>query len=94
MPRREILHLRGLGYRWSEIGMWLEVPRGAVRAAMSADAWGRFMRREVRLGYDRCPERPQLRRHGPVERYDQWYDDDRARRRGHERDDDDRDERW
>jgi len=46
--KRELVELRRQGYRWSEIGRWLDLPRHTVRAARDADTWKQFLRREDR----------------------------------------------
>jgi len=49
-PQRELMQLRKQGYNWNEIGRWLDVPNGVVRAAQSGKSWKRFMNGE-RRGY-------------------------------------------
>ena len=44
VPSWELIDMRRHGYRWVEIGRWLELPRFAVRAAMSHQSWKRFLR--------------------------------------------------
>jgi len=50
VKKRELLNLRRQGYRWSEIGRWLDLPRGAVKAARDKDSWKRYLRMEDRYG--------------------------------------------
>ncbi|HSG28115.1 MAG TPA: hypothetical protein VLA34_06525 [Candidatus Krumholzibacterium sp.] len=45
-PEGRIIRLRRMGYRWDEIGMWLGMPRPAIRAAMQMKTWKRYLRRE------------------------------------------------
>ncbi|MEZ4387114.1 MAG: hypothetical protein R3D98_05975 [Candidatus Krumholzibacteriia bacterium] len=49
----ELLRLRRLGYAWLEIGLWLELPRRTVVAALDADTWTRHQRSLRRLDHDR-----------------------------------------
>ena len=44
VPAKELLRHKRHGYTWSEIGRWLELPRRAVRAAMDAKTWKRYLR--------------------------------------------------
>jgi len=44
VPKHELLRLRRDGYRWNEIGRWLEVSRHAVRASMHARTWQHYLR--------------------------------------------------
>jgi hypothetical protein len=44
VPSRELLRLRRLGYRWFEIGRWLDLPRPVIRAAMQQGTWKRFLK--------------------------------------------------
>jgi hypothetical protein len=44
VARRDILEMRRLGYRWLEIGAWLELPRHTIRAALRADSWRAYLR--------------------------------------------------
>jgi len=60
VSRREILRLRSQGYRWAEIGYWLDVPRQVVRAARHRGSWRRFLQAERR--YKNCGLR--YHRHG------------------------------
>lgn len=55
VDRGELLRLRRLGYDWVEIGLWLELPRQAVRAAQHDDSWERYLRSVHRLDRDRRP---------------------------------------
>jgi len=48
VSKRELINLRNQGYRWSEIGRWLDLPRGAVYAAKDSRSWKRFLRHEQR----------------------------------------------
>jgi hypothetical protein len=49
VPARELIRLRRHGYRWAEIGRWLELPRPVVRAAMHRQSWQRFLRQQRHL---------------------------------------------
>lgn len=62
-PKRELLRMRRMGYRWSEIGRWLDVPRRVVRAARSSRAWDRFLRHD-RLHAGRDHGRIWITQHG------------------------------
>ena len=56
VSKRELISLRSQGYRWSEIGRWLDLSRGTVRAAMDSRSWKRFLkqeRRHARRNHDR-----------------------------------------
>jgi len=56
VPSRELLRMRRQGYRWFEIGRWLDLPRPVVRAAMNQRTWKRFLREQqwiARHGNDR-----------------------------------------
>jgi len=55
IEKREILNLRRQGYRWGEIGQYLDLSRRTMQASMDGDTWKRFMRRQHRLGRDRLP---------------------------------------
>lgn len=44
VPSWELIDMRRHGYRWVEIGRWLELPRPAVNAAMSHESWNRYLR--------------------------------------------------
>ena len=46
VPKRELIHLKRMGYRWSEIGNWLGVSRRVVRAAKQSRSWDRFLDQE------------------------------------------------
>lgn len=46
---RELIYLRRQGYRWVQIGRWLELPRPVVQAAMHDHSWKRFLRHQRRL---------------------------------------------
>ncbi len=59
VEKSELLRLRRLGYGWTEIGLWLELPRRAMVAVQDADTWSRYQRSSRRLGQDRLPA------HGP-----------------------------
>jgi hypothetical protein len=48
VSKRELLRLRRDGYRWSEIGRRLELPRHVVQAAADRDSWREFLRHERR----------------------------------------------
>ena len=50
VPAGELLRYRRYGYGWYEIGSWLYIPRGVVRAAMHQGSWNRFLYAQ---GYDR-----------------------------------------
>jgi len=52
VPSRELIQLRRQGYRWFEIGRWLQLPRPMVRAALHRHSWNRFLREQRRLA--RC----------------------------------------
>lgn len=51
VPKRELIHLKAMGYSWGEIGNWLGVSRKAVRAAKSQKKWERFISRRQRGCY-------------------------------------------
>ncbi len=51
VTKRELIRLRRQGYRWMEIGRWLELPRSTVRAARDAHSWKHFLRYEQRNAY-------------------------------------------
>ena len=73
VKKREILDLRRLGYRWTEIGVWLEVPHRAVQAAQRAHTWSRYMRRHTRLNRCRVPAHPEPnQRRGLDDRDSRW----------------------
>jgi len=55
VAKRDILRLRRVGYRWNEIGRWLELSRRTMQAAKHADTWARFMKRQKRLSRYRLP---------------------------------------
>ncbi len=46
--KRELISLRSQGYRWSQIGRWLDLSRGTVRAAMDSHSWKRFLKQQQR----------------------------------------------
>jgi len=48
VPKRELIHLKRMGYRWGEIGRWLGVSPRVVRAAKQSRSWDRFLRYERR----------------------------------------------
>ena len=48
VPKRELIHLKRMGYRWGEIGRWLGVSQRVVRAAKQSRSWDRFLRFERR----------------------------------------------
>ena len=50
MSKHRLLKYRANGYRWSEIGRWLDLPRRVVRAARSAESWREFLRPHHRYG--------------------------------------------
>jgi len=43
VPRRELIQMRKQGYAWGEIGRWLGLSRGVVRAAKSQATWRNFL---------------------------------------------------
>ncbi len=45
-PESKIIRIRRMGYRWDEIGIWLGMPRPAIRAAMQMKTWKRYLRQE------------------------------------------------
>ena len=49
VPKRELIHLKRMGYRWNEIGRWLGVSKRVMRAAKSSRSWERFLRHESRM---------------------------------------------
>jgi hypothetical protein len=55
VSQREILRLRRQGYRWGEIGNWLDLPRPVIRAAQHQQSWQRFLRHN--RGYEKCGTR-------------------------------------
>lgn len=55
VERGELLRLRRLGYDWIEIGLWLELPRRAVRAAQHDASWERYLRSVHRRDRDHRP---------------------------------------
>jgi hypothetical protein len=58
VSKSELISLRRQGYRWSEIGRWLDISRRAVYAAQDRDSWKRFLRDEARYSrYDRDYDR-------------------------------------
>ena len=57
VARDEILRLRRLGYEWTEIGMWLQLPRRAISAAQRQQSWERYLRTVRRADRDRRPAR-------------------------------------
>jgi hypothetical protein len=63
VPKRELIHLKRMGYRWNEIGNWLGISRRAVKAAKQSRSWDRFLRHERRNS-----------RRGGYRGYDDWYD--------------------
>ena len=52
VSKREILRLKRQGYKWGEIGRYLDVSRSVVRAAKHTPSWRRFVNHEQR--YERC----------------------------------------
>ena len=44
VPASEMLFMKSRGYTWFEIGRWLGVTGGTVRAAMHRHSWRRFLR--------------------------------------------------
>jgi len=52
VAKYEIVQLKREGYRWGEIGRWLDVPQRVVRAAKHQRSWKHFLRDEQR--YVRC----------------------------------------
>jgi len=44
VPAKKLIRLRRNGYRWFEIGRWLDLPRPVVQAAMHKKSWNRFLR--------------------------------------------------
>jgi hypothetical protein len=44
VPAKKLIRLRRHGYRWFEIGRWLDLPRPVVQAAMHKRSWKRFLR--------------------------------------------------
>lgn len=44
VPSYELVDMRRHGYRWVEIGRWLELPRPVVRASFDQRSWKRFLR--------------------------------------------------
>lgn len=51
VPAKRLIRLRRFGYRWFEIGRWLDLPRPVVRAAMHQRSWNRFLRTGRHAGY-------------------------------------------
>lgn len=48
--KSELVSLRKQGYRWTEIGAGLDLPRSAVYAAMDSASWKRFLKQDRRYG--------------------------------------------
>lgn len=48
VPKRELIHLKRMGYNWNEIGRWLGVSKRVVKAAKQSRSWERFLRHESR----------------------------------------------
>ena len=44
VPSYDLIDMRRHGYRWVEIGRWLDLPRPAIRAAFNQRTWQRFLR--------------------------------------------------
>ena len=52
IPKRQLLKLKGRGYRWTEIGRWYELPRQMVKAAKHKRSWKRYV--NAGRSYDHC----------------------------------------
>ncbi len=52
VSKQEILRLKRQGYRWGEIGRWLDVPRAVAQAAKHTPSWRRLVNHDRR--YERC----------------------------------------
>jgi len=57
VPSRALIQFRSQGYRWAEIGRWLQLPRPVVRAAMHQRSWNRFLREERQFAKRRAQPR-------------------------------------
>jgi len=48
VSKRELINLRAQGYRWKEIGRWLDLSRHTVKAAQDSRSWKRFLKQDRR----------------------------------------------